>query len=73
MTYEQRFKKTNNKNVRAGNKTFMLQMASEKDYLRMSGYIIFGYGKPKAILKSYPDEFRFLIKTQKMLKYESPH
>jgi hypothetical protein len=47
-------------------------MASDKDYLRMSGYIIFRYGKPNTILKSYPDEFRFLIKTQKMLKYESP-
>lgn len=70
MTYERLFKKANNKNARAGNKTFMLQLSSKEDYRRMSGYLIFDLGNNGVILKAYPNELRFLIKTQKMLKYK---
>lgn len=70
MSYKQLFKKANNKNARAGNKTFMLRLPSKEDYCRMSGYLIFGLDNNNIILKAYPNEFCFLIKTQKMLKYK---
>ena len=68
MTIPQYLAKLNNKNARAGNKTFEIQLPSKKAYEGMTGYIIFELNKGYAIVESYPQENRLIFKTQKMLK-----
>jgi hypothetical protein len=69
MTVGNYLKQLNNKNARAGNKTFDIVVTTKKEFDALLWYIIFTLGMSYAIVKTYPQEYKLTFKTQKMLKY----